>query len=218
MHRAAFVTIGQSPRDDLVPEMRSWIGEGLDIVERGLLDGMTRKQIESGKARGRQSRLVTRVRDGSEIVLGKPWVRDRLRELLMELEAEPFRFVVLLCTGRFPGLRSRQLLLEAQAIVDQGAAAICREAGSVGILVPLPEQRKEVRYSPGPGQRLMVTYASPYRPGRLEQAAKELSGAEIVLMDCMGYSEAMRRVVAEVTRRPVLLARRLVASAVAQLI
>jgi hypothetical protein len=36
-------------------------------------------------------------------------------------------------------------------------------------------------------------------------------------MHCMGYTEAMRQTVAEVSKRPVLLARRLVATAVAQL-
>jgi protein AroM len=36
-------------------------------------------------------------------------------------------------------------------------------------------------------------------------------------MHCMGYTEAMRRRVAAVTGKPVLLARRLVASAVAEL-
>jgi AroM protein len=36
-------------------------------------------------------------------------------------------------------------------------------------------------------------------------------------MHCMGYTDAMRQTVASVSKRPVLLARRLVAAAVAQL-
>jgi len=40
----------------------------------------------------------------------------------------------------------------------------------------------------------------------------------VIVMHCMGYTEAMRRTVADVSRRPVLLARRLVAAAVGQLV
>jgi protein AroM len=64
----------------------------------------------------------------------------------------------------------------------------------------------------------MATHASPYISGRLEKAAKELRGTDIIVMHCMGYSEAMRETVAKVSGRPVLLARRLVAAAVAQLV
>lgn len=45
--RAAFVTIGQTPRIDLVPEMRTWIGNGMDIEEFGALDGLSRAEIAS---------------------------------------------------------------------------------------------------------------------------------------------------------------------------
>jgi protein AroM len=84
-------------------------------------------------------------------------------------------------------------------------------------MVPLVDQINEFHFRPGAGQALKASHASPYTPGRLEEAAAELADADLVVMHCMGYTEAMRRTVADISRRPVLLARRLVAAAVAQL-
>ena len=64
----------------------------------------------------------------------------------------------------------------------------------------------------------MLAHASPYSDGRFEEAARELAKTDLIVMHCIGYDEAMRRRVAAVSGGPVLLARRLVASAVAELI
>ncbi len=63
---------------------------------------------------------------------------------------------------------------------------------------------------------MLASHASPYTPGRLSLAAGELADADLIVMHCMGYDEAMRATVAEISGRPVLLARRMVAAAVQQ--
>jgi protein AroM len=64
---------------------------------------------------------------------------------------------------------------------------------------------------------VVMAHASPYSDGRFEDAARELGKTDLIVMHCMGYSEAMRRRVAAVSGKPVLLARRLVATTVAEL-
>jgi len=67
----------------------------------------------------------------------------------------------------------------------------------------------------------VLAHASPYSPSaedRLDDAARELAATDFIVMHCMGYTDAMRRRVARVSGRPVLLARRLVAGAVTQLL
>src|SRR5437879_12922660 len=65
------VTIGQSPRADVVPEMATLIGPGVDVREAGALDGLTRPEIERLAPTGRDEILVTRLQDGSAVVVGK---------------------------------------------------------------------------------------------------------------------------------------------------
>jgi len=216
--RFAFLTLGQTPRTDLVPEILSWMPEPVEVHEVGALDGLGIDEI-AALAPGRdEPRLVTRLRDGRQAVLREDWVRGRLQELLDRLDPQGYRAVVLLCTGEFPGLAGRGLFLDAQHLVDHGAAALSSGAHRVGLLLPLLEQVDTFHYRAGPKQQLAVSHASPYEGDRFEEAGRELAGTDLVLMHCMGYTEAQRRVVARASRRPTLLARRLVAAALAQLL
>src|SRR6185436_4317778 len=56
------ITIGQSPRVDVVPEMTAVIGPGVDVREAGALDGLTRAQIDALEPTGDDEILVTRRR------------------------------------------------------------------------------------------------------------------------------------------------------------
>ena len=212
MKRAAFITIGASPRPDILEEMRPWweTRGGLEIDEIGALDGLTPEEIAALAPEGHEERLVSRSRDGSEVVLRADWVHGRVLELVRGLDERPYDFVVLLCTGRFEGLASRHPLVRAQAVVDHGVAAFSEGSDRVGVLVPKDEQREAFGG--------LTSWASPYSGDRFEVAARELRDAELVVMHCMGYTEAMRDRFAELTGKPVLLARRLVAAAVAQLV
>ena len=59
------ITIGQSPRSDVVPEMAALIGPGVDVREAGALDGLNRSGIEALAPTGHDEILVTRLQDGS---------------------------------------------------------------------------------------------------------------------------------------------------------
>jgi protein AroM len=215
--RAAFVTIGQTPRTDLVPEMQQWLDGAWDIEEFGALDGLDRGAIAAMAPRASDRRLVTRLADGHEVVVRKDLVYGRLQTVFDEVAQRDFTCTVLLCTGQFEPFAVRGLFLDAQTIVDQFVAAIAHHAATIGLMVPLRKQIEEFHFHPRPGQRLEATDASPYTPGRLEQAARDLACADVIVMHCIGYTDAMRQRVATISQRPVLLARRLVASALAQL-
>jgi protein AroM len=214
----AFVTIGQTPRTDLVPEILSYLPGAVEIVEFGALDGLKAETIgELAPAPG-ESRLVTRLQDGAQVVLRKQWVQSRLQELLDGLDGEAFTALVLLCTGEFPGLRGPGLFLDAQHLVDHAAAALSTGARRIGVLLPLGEQAEGFHFQPTSTQELVLSHASPYTDDRLEAAALDLSGTDMIVMHCMGYTEAQRRVVARVSGRPTLLARRLVATSLSNLL
>ena len=76
--RAAFVTIGQTPRSDLVPEMLARVGDAIEVTEVGALDGLSRAEIDRLTPDDDQHRLCTRLADGSEAVISKAWTRTRL--------------------------------------------------------------------------------------------------------------------------------------------
>ena len=202
----------------MVPEMSDFIGNGIKIVELGALDGLQSDEIIALRPVDNEHRLVTRLRNGGEAIVGKTWMKQRLQCLLDGLNPDDYFVTVLLCTDHFGGLRSKELFLEAQTIVDHGVEAIAESARSLGVMVPLAKQIDEFHCPRRANQRIMMTHASPYTPGRLEVAARELKQVDVIVMHCMGYTEAMRQAVANVSGKPVLLARRLVAAAVNQLL
>lgn len=216
--RFAFVTIGQTPRTDLMPDILRYFQESVAADELGVLDDLDSAALAQHAPGHHEARLVTRLRDGSQVVLQKAWVQEQLQALLDSIDPEPYTAIVLLCTGEFPGLRGPGLFLDAQHLVDSGVAALATGAKSVGAILPLPEQAAHFHFEPAPGQELQVTNASPYEGSRFEEAGTELSDVDLIVMHCIGYTEFQRRAVATASGRPVLLARRLVASALTNLL
>jgi len=213
----ALVTIGQTPRDDIVPDLLPV--DGVSAVRQlGVLDGLAEGEVAAAAPCGDDGRLCTRLADGREVVIGKAWTQARLQAIVDRLDRQDVDLIVLLCTGYFDGLRSRTLLIEPQRIVDHTVDALAEGGRRVGVLVPLAAQVPEFARRLGARWPVRVSHASPYVPGRLAEAAAELAGSELIVMHCMGYDETMRREVVAVSGRPVLLARRLLAATVAQFV
>lgn len=216
--RIAFVTIGQAPRVDLVPEILSQLDGGVEALEFGALDGLNRDQIAAMAPPPGEASLCTRLHDGSEVVIGKSQTRDRLQALFDRLDNEGFDAIALLCTGYFDHLSSRTLLVEAQRVVDATVDALSLGCRHLGVMVPLERQIGEFHVGSNARRRVSMAHYSPYSGDRLTAAAQELKDCDLVVMHCMGYSEAMRTRVEDIIDRPILLARRIVVGALRQII
>ncbi len=217
--RAAFITIGQSPRPDILDEMRPWWDAlSLDIEEHGALDGMSRDEIARAAPREADERLVTRLSDGTEVLIEAEWAHHRVEQIVRRVDDEGVDILVVLCTGRFHGLAPKGILVAAGPVVDHGLAAMAESASSIGVLLPNEGQKAGFRCEPAGSRRFVLSHASPYSGDRWETAARELEEVDLVVMHCMGFTEPMRRKLAEKTGKPVLLARRMVAAAVAQVL
>ena len=62
--RVAFITIGQSPRSDVLPDILSEIRTSLQVTECGALDGLNDAAIADLAPRSGEARLVSRLHDG----------------------------------------------------------------------------------------------------------------------------------------------------------
>jgi len=216
--RIAFVTVGQAPRVDLVPEILSQLKGAVEAREFGALDSLDREQIAALAPPPGEPSLCTRLRDGSEVVIGKRQTQDRLQALLDRLDGEGFDAITLLCTGYFDHLASRTLLIEAQRVVDATVDALSLSCRHLGVMVPLERQIGEFHVGSDARRRVSMAHFSPYSGDRLPEAVQELKDCDLVVMHCMGYSEAMRSRAADLIDRPVLLARRMVAGGLQQII
>ena len=216
--KVAFVTVGQSPRVDLVPELLSSMRSTIDHDEFGALDDLTPREIAAMAPVGDEPRLCTRLRDGSQVITAKGQTAERLNAIFTRLDAAGYGLIVLLCTGYFRTLRCDGLFIESQRLVDGFVAAMAHGGKKVGVMVPLAEQIAEHDAAAAGYPVAAAAHASPYSGNRLEEAARELSGVDLIVMHCMGYNEDMRRRVAEASGKPAVLSRRVIAAGVDQFV
>lgn len=216
------VTIGQTPRVDLTPELERLM-PGVELVERGVLDGLDAEQIARAVPARDDHTLTTRLADGGSAVIGERAVMERLPGLLAALEPE-VEAVLLACTGPFPELAHRKPLFVPDRIISHAVAATAPSGRPVGIIAPLPAQipdtRRKFAAALPAGTAVLVSAASPYTGTAedLRRAARELAdqGAALLAMDCFGYTAAMRAVIADETGLPVIVARSVAARLAAE--
>lgn len=206
------VTIGQSPRDDIMPQMLPFLPDDLTIRQVGALDGLSHDQLVPLAPGPHDYRLHSRLRDGSPVTVGRERIMPLVQARIRQLEEEGASIILLLCTGEFPELQSHVLLIEP----DRLLLNVVRGLGvrRVGIFVPLPSQIEALAEK---WRSLEVTAtlvaASPYKdPAEVGRAAAKLGHSlDLVIMDCMGYTQAHKQLVAQAIDRPVILAAGVVA-------
>ena len=202
--RVAFLTIGQAPRDDIVPVISAELGGAAEVSEAGALDGLDDAAVATCAPGEGDFVLVTRA-NGREVLVSKRSVTARLQTVIESLEDGVDVFVVL-CTGTFPHLRSKRPILEPDRMMKAMVEALWR-GGTLGVLLPVEAQR-EANISAWGGRPLAIAIASPYGdPQELRRAgvALKAAGATLVAMNCMGYTPAMKADLRAVTGAPALL-------------
>jgi protein AroM len=214
------VTIGQSPRPDVVPDMAEIIGPGVEIREAGALDGLTSAEID-GLAPGEGDEiLVTRLVDATLVFLGRQRIERLLEERIAELEAGGAILTALMCTGDFPKLRARCPIVQPQPVLV-GALRGMSWPGRLGVVVPsVPHVPQAVERWRGEGFDPVVVALSPYEeedPAAVGRASEGLRGSGLVVLDCMGFRRKTRDELRALTGAPVLLANLLVARVIAEL-
>lgn len=217
MKRVGLVTIGQSPRVDVVPEIRPILGD-VEVVECGALDDLSRSEIEALAPREGEYLLVTRLRDGTEVKVSRERILPLMQKCIDKLE-QVADVIGLLCTGDFPELRSRKILVEPSKLLLNVVASL--GVKRLGVLVPDPRQVNTVaRRWYNIAEDVIVDSFSPYTGDvrRLPEIAKRFSDRDLIVLDCIGYSTEVKRTVMEVTKKPVVLPRTVLARIIRELI
>lgn len=219
----ATLTIGQAPRSDIMPLLDEYLPHEM-VTHTGLLDGLTLEQISQRFAPlPGEDILVSRLLDGNQVQLASSRVEVALQEKIEWLESQGCDTILLLCTGVFHNLRARQaMLLEPDRIIPPLINGIVG-THQVGIVVPVAEQ---IEHQAGKWSKLAkkpcYATASPYLADEktLIEAALALKeqGAQVVLLDCIGYQRSHCDIIQKYLDVPVMLSNSLVVKLAAELL
>lgn len=216
------ITIGQSPRKDVVGEMCEVLGENIEVLQAGALDGLTKEEILEFTPRDHDFVLVSKLNDGSSVKFGESYILPRLQKCVEKLEGEGAELIVFICTGKFPDIfKSKGLLLYPQTILHAVVPKLASR-GKIGVINPDQDQIKQCEDIWGQSVATVEAVAgSPY--GDIQEvieAAEELKSrdVDVIVMDCIGYTVAMKNQVREITGKPVILPRTLVARVIREML
>jgi protein AroM len=221
--RLGIVTIGQTPRSDVVPDIAEVLGPGVEIVERGALDGLDIRAIAGLQPSPGDEVLVTRLRGGSAVFVGHHHVVPRVQACLADLDRAGVTLTALLCTGEFRGVAAAAPLLMPDRLLV-GVLRSLAWAGRLGVLTPSTAHvaQTAARWR-AHGFDPAVAVLSPYdeaSPAALALAAEGLAAGEagVVVLDCMGYRRKTREELRALLGVPVLLPNLLLARVAAELL
>lgn len=209
------VTIGQAPRTDITDDIHPMLASNIELVEYGALDPYSYEEAsEKFAPKKGESVLVSRMRDGRQVTMSEAAVIPLVQDCIHRAEEDGVQATVLFCTGRFPDLAHKKLLIMPQPILHSLVQKLTLKK-SIGLFVPDQSQIQQVQdwFSESQISFVPVT-ASPYREAaQMAERAKALKGKDLscVLLDCMGYSKQMKQDIQKACGLPVILPRTFIA-------
>lgn len=213
------LTIGQTPRDDLIPGLLEILGPGYEIIEAGALDDHTLEDVLKIDLNPDHYILVSRMRDGTEVKITKKYVVPHLQEQLDKLEAQGVRTTVVMCTGKFPPFKTMGLVVTPSEVL-KGVLEGSLKAGKIAVVYPTEEQM--VNAEKDFGRENISVYAdtvSPYEAddvkGLLERLIKE--DPDLIFLNCFGFPFSIKKQVQEATGKPTIHSSALIARVVKEL-
>ncbi|UCH37749.1 MAG: AroM family protein [Candidatus Bathyarchaeota archaeon] len=221
MHKIGAITVGQSPRDDIVPDMKRILGESFEIIECGALDGLSPREIQLLAPGDDDHIVVSRRRDGSAVTLAKKHVSHRLQRCIDQLEKRNVKLIALLGTANFPELKSTKLLIQPSNLLQRMAISMI-EKGRISVVTPLKKQCEQTRRK---WEHLrvdvVVDHALPYASeDQIIAVAQRIvkENVDLIVLDCIGFNVTMKRSIRMIVKKPILLPITLLARIIAELV
>ncbi len=216
------VTIGQSPRDDITPEIREVLGSEVEIVEKGALDGLSLKDVNDFYPGPTDHILVTRMKDGTEVKIAEKHIITRMNNRISELEGKGVEISILLCTGEFPEIESKKILLQPDRIL-QGMVRAVLEKGKLCVIVPSPDQIQAMEKKYDDTNFDVVSGAVfPYTGTEKEliETANKIMNlkVDLIILDCIGFNRRTKSIFRDITKKPVLLPRTVIGRIVREIV
>ena len=213
-HRVMFLSVGQSPRTDIIGDMLANLDMQIEALEIGALDGLSKVEIDDLRVKPGETSILTRLADGSDIVVSKPRIAERMAKIAANFQPHEFDLVVILSTGLFRDFESTCPTVNAQRAMESTVISLAAHGSAVGLIQPLQQQIGELEIPALAPYKISASYAADGDKKLLASALIDLADSEIIVLNSVSFTEADRQMVAKASGKPVVLARRIVASAI----
>ena len=210
--KICLLTIGQSPRRDIVPEMKSIFLPEVEIMEKGLLDDLSEEEIKRFRPQKDEDSLISILRNGKTAQLSVRKIESLLTEYISKIAKEDIKGVGILCTHDFMEKKYPVPVIFPSKFIKFLIEQVYK-MDRIGIVIPLENQIKMVK-SKFRCKKAIIQVKSPYmRDIYWEEIACVFRKERVegIVLDCVGYSIKDREEIEKYVRVPVFLPRLLLA-------
>lgn len=213
----AFVSIGQSPRRDIISDFTALWGERMHILDIGALDELSLAEIKQLAPLPGESDLITRLRDGQSVFLSHDRLLPHMEKAIQKAAEWGAQCVVILCTGDFSTLHSPLPLLLPSEILAHSVASLLKAGDKLTVIVPTQGQIAEAteRWSQRGYEVVKVICEEPFGEHKALLATlkmdQDIQNSQGLIADCFGFDLEFFNNVAKVYDRPVFVSRTLIA-------
>lgn len=219
----AILTIGVVPMSEVLPLLTEFIDEQ-HITHHSLLGNMNREDVLADYAiDSGDEPLLTLLNDNQLAHVSKQKVERDLQGVIEVLDNQGYDIILLMSTASIKSMTARNsILLEPRRIIPPLVASIV-DGHQVGVIVPveelLPSQAEKWQVLPSPP---VFSLANPVHGSQqqLIDAGKALleKGADVIMLDCLGFHQYHRDVLQKALDVPVLLSNVLIVRLASELL
>ena len=184
------ITIGQSPRPDIIKPIAEAIGYNFTLLESGALDGINEQRISDLQAGGARKPLATVLNNGQAVILNATAIVPLINQQVDSLTEQGADFTLLLCTHEFPSEQLSHKLTQPcklmqskveQALPKGNLSVVCPHAGQV--------ESTHTQFARA-NVRVSVSNFNPHEGLRVKQLAEQLTlqQPDLIYLDCFSFS------------------------------
>ncbi|HCL5271244.1 TPA: AroM family protein [Salmonella enterica] len=219
----AILTIGVVPMSEVLPLLTEYIDEQ-HISHHSLLGKMSREDVMADYAvEPGDDPLLTLLNDNQIAHVSRQKVEQDLQSVVEVLDNQGYDVIILMSTAAIKSMVARNsILLEPLRIIPPLVASIV-DGHQVGVIVPVAEllaaQEKKWQVLQMPP---VYSLANPVHGSeqQLIDAGQALldQGADVIMLDCLGFHQRHRDILQQELDVPVLLSNVLIARLASELL
>ncbi|TGD49609.1 AroM protein [Salmonella enterica subsp. enterica serovar Poona] len=219
----AILTIGVVPMSEVLPLLTEYIDEQ-HITHHSLLGKMSREDVMADYAvEAGDDPLLTLLNDNQIAHVSRQKVERDLQSVVEVLDNQGYDVIILMSTAAIKSMAARNsILLEPLRIIPPLVASIV-DGHQVGVIVPVAEllaaQEKKWQVLQMPP---VYSLANPVHGSeqQLIDAGQALldQGADVIMLDCLGFHQRHRDILQQALDVPVLLSNVLIARLASELL
>ncbi|EHP9336262.1 AroM family protein [Salmonella enterica subsp. enterica serovar Infantis] len=219
----AILTIGVVPMSEVLPLLTEYIDEQ-HITHHSLLGKMSREDVMADYAvEPGDDPLLTLLNDNQIAHVSRQKVERDLQSVVEVLDNQGYDVIILMSTAAIKSMAARNSILHEPLRIIPPLVASIVDGHQVGVIVPVAEllaaQEKKWQVLQMPP---VYSLANPVHGSeqQLIDAGQALldQGADVIMLDCLGFHQRHRDILQQALDVPVLLSNVLIARLASELL